>query len=470
MSNTKVKHFRNIKKSHAWVSILLFVLVSIITTAFIGIAGIVFGYYIIDSKVYDEYKSAVYLADLYDTAGGNEDIYPLLDASGRHYFITGTNGELLHITGKDTTDDTEGTIRLSSKAKNVRIIKDAENGTFFVGSDNIINFDLGLFFSMFRSKEARDTADELDEEELIVELADSTEIVALPFWIAEDVNGGVLTVKSYLVFSMRDIILILAFTVILLLLFTIMFIIMLVNFINGITHRRKTLNVFFTDIVTGGHNWMWFIIKGGEMLKKRRNRPNRYAVINLAFVNYRIFCVCHSVEQGEQMLREIHRVLRSMLTKREMCAHCSSSDFAAIIQFTDRDALERRVQTIINALKNINSDHTFTFHAGISIVEPDGTPDSTGAPSRRKDLDMETVYNNACTAQSSLDGSDEAGIAFFDSKLVEDQKWIDTVREHQQSALNNEEFMVYYQPKYDPRTDELRGAEALIRWQSPEFG
>ena len=40
----------------------------------------------------------------------------------------------------------------------------------------------------------------------------------------------------------------------------------------------------------------------------------------------------------------------------------------------------------------------------------------------------------------------------------------------QETALDNEEFLVYYQPKYDPQTDRLRGAEALIRWQSPEYG
>ena len=53
---------------------------------------------------------------------------------------------------------------------------------------------------------------------------------------------------------------------------------------------------------------------------------------------------------------------------------------------------------------------------------------------------------------------------------MEEQKWIDSVQERQASALANEEFMVYYQPKYNPQSETLTGAEALIRWQSPEFG
>ncbi len=53
---------------------------------------------------------------------------------------------------------------------------------------------------------------------------------------------------------------------------------------------------------------------------------------------------------------------------------------------------------------------------------------------------------------------------------MEDQKWNDVVRASQEKALENEEFLVYYQPKYDPKTDKLNGAEALIRWNSPEYG
>lgn len=41
---------------------------------------------------------------------------------------------------------------------------------------------------------------------------------------------------------------------------------------------------------------------------------------------------------------------------------------------------------------------------------------------------------------------------------------------HLGKALENKEFKVYLQPKYDPVSEKVVGAEALVRWDSPEQG
>ena len=90
-----------------------------------------------------------------------------------------------------------------------------------------------------------------------------------------------------------------------------------------------------------------------------------------------------------------------------------------------------------------------------------------------QDGDDFVVYKNKANGQRAVRyrGPDEAyAVSELFQKLLEEQRWLDIVQENQQAALDNEEFQVYYQPKYDPRTNELRGAEALIRWQSPKYG
>ena len=44
------------------------------------------------------------------------------------------------------------------------------------------------------------------------------------------------------------------------------------------------------------------------------------------------------------------------------------------------------------------------------------------------------------------------------------------ILKYKDKAFSEEEYVVYYQPKYNQYTGMLVGAEALARWQSPEMG
>lgn len=62
----------------------------------------------------------------------------------------------------------------------------------------------------------------------------------------------------------------------------------------------------------------------------------------------------------------------------------------------------------------------------------------------------------------------------FQEKTYYDEKLIKTVTDDDikeiQQAMENREFVVYYQPKFSLKTNEVVGSEALIRWNSPKYG
>ena len=227
------------------------------------------------------------------------------------------------------------------------------------------------------------------------------------------------------------------------------------------THRsnRQMRNLVLRDNITGNRNWFWFAMKSKEILKKRKTGVN-YAVVSLIFVRYRNYVLCHSVDQGEQTLRLVWQNICAFLDKNEICSHGTINNFQILMKANSEDEARERLRRIIKSLEAIGIDHDFNFQAGVFMI-----------PSNvRKNADIDLLYNNASAARMTLESTEESGIAFFDNKLVEDEKWIDLVTEHQKEAIEKEEFKVYYQPKYDPRTNEQLGAEALIRWVSDEMG
>ena len=300
------------------------------------------------------------------------------------------------------------------------------------------------------------------------ESIDLSDCVKLPLWIEVPVdNGRSLIGKAYLNVYFREFAVAGILAVIIVCITVALLIFVIIFLIKHLRNRARMREVFYMDEVTGDHNWLWFLSNAEAELTKRGNGNKKYAVLDIVFVNYRNFCVCHSVKEGEQMLCRVNEVIKHHLNKKELCAHHSAAHFAVMMMYNDRDNLEERIKKMTSELETINEDHKFNFWVGVDRIA--ANTESTGKSARRRTVDIEKEYNNAGAARATITGTDSA-IVFFDDKMVEEQMWIDWVNENQDKALEKEEFLVYYQPKYDPKTRKLSGAEALIRWNSPTKG
>ncbi len=400
--------------------------------------------------------------------------------------------DVLKEDGTDTISESEKDIKKKEKSGlslgygDVYIYKDSVNGYIYV-EDGAIAADVKTIFKILFMSDDEDLEvlgdDDFYDAESGYRLGAALRngdmglfglthnaVIHFPFWVSLDVNNGdnELIYKSYVDMALVDFGILIMFIVVMVVISFIVFIIMIINIISNAVSQRKTVTLLFTDMVTGGHNWMWFLYKGEQLLRRRVNAKNSYAIVNLVFVKYRNYCVCHSIEQGEKMLKKVYSHLNRSIDKKEMVAHVSNSNFALLLKYDDIDRLKMRLQSLVLELEKIDDDHVFSFQVGVDPIPP--SENDKGKIVRRNNIDVEIEYNNACTARATLAENDESGVAIFDEKLIEDQKWIDKVTERQRYALENEEFVVYYQPKYDPTNDQLRGAEALVRWVNDDMG
>ncbi len=479
MKSTNTRKIEKIKKKHGVLAILAFLLTSFVATMMLSYFVYSLVFYLLEAKLTSECESISYMARIYEQSLADAyegDVWQVLDQDGREYIIRNNSGEL--VVGKeDNTCSEEGNVLMQgSIQENVELYVDKqypyvtlnEKGEATVLLNDLLKYirdhqeDPELFFLIDDAEVHEDISN------VLIFVSDS--YLRLPVWLGMKVAEGKETFigKGFIYIRMADVSIIMITTMILGILFFIIFMLFLVNMIGNIRNQKRSMKLFFMDLATGGHNRLWYIYKGEAILKKKISSSYQYAVVSLLSVKYNTFCMCHSVSEGEMIIRKVSDCISKHVTRREVYAHESPECFMLLLRVKDQEELNSRLNSLISDLENIDVNHSFTYHLGVSVLLP--PRDANGRILRRRYIDLEQDYNNAVTARNTLNGKEDSGIAYFDLKLVEERKWHDQVEEHCREALTNQEFLVYYQPKYDPVTGIMKGTEALIRWQSPALG
>ena len=86
------------------------------------------------------------------------------------------------------------------------------------------------------------------------------------------------------------------------------------------------------------------------------------------------------------------------------------------------------------------------------------------------ELPLVICCDRAFLSISRIKGKYGKDIAFFEdelqNQLLNEQRIIETM----ERALEEKQFQVFYQPKHETVTGHIAGAEALVRWNHPEYG
>lgn len=89
-----------------------------------------------------------------------------------------------------------------------------------------------------------------------------------------------------------------------------------------------------------------------------------------------------------------------------------------------------------------------------------------------KSIDIERRFDRAKMAADTVRNSFARNIGYYDSSLHEAEIFSEQLIDDFRAAIDDKQFTVFYQPKFDVRTEipVLTSAEALVRWNHPELG
>ncbi len=307
-----------------------------------------------------------------------------------------------------------------------------------------------------------DAVSRIDYEELFRRMDNTSEyamynsLINLSIWYVLGMDGCVVYVLNDVPIYGTDLIGMVIMLVLSVILITVFAIYYIFSFIGVIRSERRTTKIIYTDMITGGNNWFYFIKKGTSILKKNRGKKN-YAVVHLCMHKYHSFCTCFGVQKGEELLAKFYQVLRKKLRHNELIAYHENAQFGLLLAYSSQEELEQRIEMLEEAMKQSVPNVKLYFGFGVCFAEV-------------KQKDVEMLYNNAFTA-CELHGEDtEHKIAFFDEEMNKQKLWERKVEDDMERALAAGEFKVYLQPKISAAEEKLAGAEALVRWIHPKEG
>lgn len=301
-------------------------------------------------------------------------------------------------------------------------------------------------------------------------------IVEQQFWmyVPVSLNGKKLYIKCTLEILRQDVIYIMALGGVALILLLLPLIFLFINTILNIRMQRRITKVLYMDPVTGGNNWIFFQGYAAKMLGSVWNSRKTYAMVNLHMERYTNYLSCYGSSQGEELLECMDGFLRARMKRKEVFGHHSRADFALIFQCEGdneeqcRNYCYLRLRSLLAELAGLQPERKLHFHAGVCMIPP--VEAETGKRFiKRKNVDVDQLFNFANTAQKSSH-TDAEQIFFFSDRMLEEQSWEQWVEDNMQNALSAGEFQVYLQPKYTPTDRRLVGAEALVRWVCPQKG
>ena len=205
----------------------------------------------------------------------------------------------------------------------------------------------------------------------------------------------------------------------------------------------------FTDLITGEYNW--------NHLEAYLEVPGDKGIADYAFAHFDIkqFRVINEAYGHIAANKVLSNVVKAMNEADFIYAsgRCHDDNFAMILKDMPQEELKQRLELFFEKLSVLEEDHFYKIYFKCGVV-----------PMQRAMLSGNRVADAAKMAQALCTNQKGTEIIFYTDKMYDDLSWGNYIKAYVETAIEEDEFLVYLQPKFDIKTEKIKGAEALIRW------
>ncbi|NMB29978.1 MAG: bifunctional diguanylate cyclase/phosphodiesterase, partial [Clostridiales bacterium] len=217
----------------------------------------------------------------------------------------------------------------------------------------------------------------------------------------------------------------------------------------------------FQDELTGLANRRKFLLEGENIVSQAKQGSKKVALIILDIDRFQRVNNLSGYEAGNKLLVEVANSISSAIDSGTFLSRLSGDDFALMYKYDDVAQVDDLLQRVSAAIGDIRLTllvkEKVEIKCGISLFNDD-TPN------------IISMLDEASMALMVAKSSPNTKFQYFNDDIQRIMLERELLEEELNEAYENQEFILYYQPKVDIKTEKLVGIEALIRWNHPEKG
>lgn len=238
----------------------------------------------------------------------------------------------------------------------------------------------------------------------------------------------------------------------------------IIGSLTDITEKKENeahiIQMAYYDAVTGLPNRRLFQERLGETLAEREKSGGEMAVLLIDLDRFKIVNDTLGHQVGDQLLIEVAAMLKDCVGEKDVIARLGGDEFIVMLSSIRgeeevKQVADRMLGRLTEPFMLVGKRFYLSASIGASLYPSDGS-------------EAETLIKFADMAmyQSKKSGGNRLG--YFTERLSFRQTERVNMESGLRRALEREEFVLYYQPQISLATGKVYGAEALIRWQTPE--
>ncbi|MEE1915959.1 EAL domain-containing protein [Pseudomonas asiatica] len=164
---------------------------------------------------------------------------------------------------------------------------------------------------------------------------------------------------------------------------------------------------------------------------------------------------------GDLLLKAVAARLRGHLHSQDTLARIGGDEFVLLVELREpNDAMDvavKQVNLVSRPFRVAEHDLQLTASLGIVLYPGNG-------------LDQHDLLRNADAAMYHAKSAGKNGYSFFDASMNSNARQQLQLLQDLRQALEQRQFRLHYQPKFDAQNCQPIGAEALLRWEHPQQG